>query len=943
MHTNLFFRNDLSLNATAALFFGRTVGILSGLLCLFNSTALALTLTVNNGTGSGTYTSGTIVNIAANPPATGFIFDKWTGASIGLPLITNTTLTMPPVNTVVTATYKSAIEPTWELWANGANGLPGGIFSTLAITTNHEIYYTFWTGPQAGYGRVCKANGTDPHSFSLLSPNGFIIDTTVQNNVSGLVLNARGEPIAAVGSTIGSTTSNVNWLYHYTDTAIGGGPGWVPSVQIQSGNNYFYTTRMIDSDPLSGVCWVVGESPAIWRSLDGGDTFTPMAQQTKLPSNLRGGGPPMSREFAVSIMPPSARHPQGVILTAGENNGVVCSYDQATNWTSVDPNYLNPVSPLARVHPSYDGSVPNQVLTGGGDIGGLGWRPDRRIIVQSPSAFGYGGSGVNGTGGSDAVHLYSFLLDRPDLPALVASGIPNSAFAGGQGVQSQSIRTTTSGWTFVETPYRPGGGQGGIYMSTDGIHWTNVAAGINYPINPKSSGGIASGGKSSIAVDGNDVFMGTVGLVYHYVPPGTNCLSGVVRDAADQPVTNAIVRTAYGNWAVTSTNGSYAITNIGDSLYPMTISVSAAGLAFASQTAMVNGNNSLDFNGEASVLTSIAVTSPFMTVSAGGTMSFTATAKDQFDHPLPTQPPITWTTSDETSISNGFYTTLPGQETYVAIFASSGDITGFGYANGVVVPIPFITSLSTNKGPVYGGTSVTITGGNFPVDAAVLFGGVPVYGPTITGTSITCVTPDVSRSPTYGTGGIVPVSVVNNSIGSGTLPNGFNCVVTSPQTFLATITSGSSSGQTQTSRAPGSTLSLVAAAPPTGQVFYAWSGGGAGTFGNVTSSNTTFSMPTHDVSIVATYKLVPTLPQTSAPVISPAGGLESIGQLITITSATTNADIYYTLDGTNPTTPSTTPNPHGTLYTTPFLISGPVTLKAVAAAANRPDSGVAIA
>ncbi|MDR1735070.1 MAG: InlB B-repeat-containing protein [Oscillospiraceae bacterium] len=64
------------------------------------------TLTVSGGGGSGTYTYGQSVTITANPPATGKLFDKWTGAAVANASASSTTLVIPAANTTVTATYK---------------------------------------------------------------------------------------------------------------------------------------------------------------------------------------------------------------------------------------------------------------------------------------------------------------------------------------------------------------------------------------------------------------------------------------------------------------------------------------------------------------------------------------------------------------------------------------------------------------------------------------------------------------------------------------------------------------------------------------------------------------------------------------------------------------------------------------------------------------------
>jgi hypothetical protein len=70
------------------------------------------TLTVNSGTGGGSYSSGQVVNITANAPATGKVFDKWTGNTTGIVNInlSSTTITMSSANATITATYKDVID-----------------------------------------------------------------------------------------------------------------------------------------------------------------------------------------------------------------------------------------------------------------------------------------------------------------------------------------------------------------------------------------------------------------------------------------------------------------------------------------------------------------------------------------------------------------------------------------------------------------------------------------------------------------------------------------------------------------------------------------------------------------------------------------------------------------------------------------------------------------
>lgn len=73
------------------------------------------------------------------------------------------------------------------------------------------------------------------------------------------------------------------------------------------------------------------------------------------------------------------------------------------------------------------------------------------------------------------------------------------------------------------------------------------------------------------------------------------------------------------------------------------------------------------------------------------------------------------------------------------------------------------------------------------------------------------------------------------------------------------------------------------------------------------------------------------LPSTAQPTFSPAAGLYTSPINVEISSTTDNASIYYTLDGTTPTTSST-------LYTSPISISQNTTVKAMATANGHANS-----
>ena len=86
----------------------------------------------------------------------------------------------------------------------------------------------------------------------------------------------------------------------------------------------------------------------------------------------------------------------------------------------------------------------------------------------------------------------------------------------------------------------------------------------------------------------------------------------------------------------------------------------------------------------------------------------------------------------------------------------------------------------------------------------------------------------------------------------------------------------------------------------------------------------------------ATVNLAVTAATVATPVFSPKGGIYTSAQTVTITDATTGAAIYYTTNGTTPTTAST-------LYTGPVTVSSTETLKAIAVASGYSNSAVATA
>lgn len=75
------------------------------------------------GSDGGTYAIGSTVNIWADPPSAGQVFDRWTGDTEFLlyPNAAHTTLLMPATGVSVRATYKNA--PQWAFTTETLNGV----------------------------------------------------------------------------------------------------------------------------------------------------------------------------------------------------------------------------------------------------------------------------------------------------------------------------------------------------------------------------------------------------------------------------------------------------------------------------------------------------------------------------------------------------------------------------------------------------------------------------------------------------------------------------------------------------------------------------------------------------------------------------------------------------------------------------------------------------
>ena len=123
------------------------------------------TLTVNSGTGDGDYEENTVVNIVANTPPSGQIFDVWTDDTANVDNVNaaDTNITMPATAAEVTATY--ADDPTtFQLIVDLGDGDgfydPNTVVQIVANNPPTGEIFDRWTGDTSTVANVLDPNTT---------------------------------------------------------------------------------------------------------------------------------------------------------------------------------------------------------------------------------------------------------------------------------------------------------------------------------------------------------------------------------------------------------------------------------------------------------------------------------------------------------------------------------------------------------------------------------------------------------------------------------------------------------------------------------------------------------------------------------------------------------------------------------------------------------------
>ena len=126
-------------------------------------------LTVNSGTGSGTYNAGETVEIVADPAPTGQVLEEWIGDDanwIAYATAETTTIIMPPRGTTITATYRPKVNLTVHSGSGSGLYAPGEHVKIVADPAPTDQMFDLWvasTGQVADSG-CATADVTMPAS-----------------------------------------------------------------------------------------------------------------------------------------------------------------------------------------------------------------------------------------------------------------------------------------------------------------------------------------------------------------------------------------------------------------------------------------------------------------------------------------------------------------------------------------------------------------------------------------------------------------------------------------------------------------------------------------------------------------------------------------------------------------------------------------------------------
>ena len=373
-----------------------------------------------------------------------------------------------------------------------------------------------------------------------------------------------------------------------------------------------------------------------------------------------------------------------------------------------------------------------------------------------------------------------------------------------------------------------------------------------------------------------------------------------------------------------TTDGSTPTTSSTKYTGPITVSTTQTIIAIAAET---GDTTSAVASGAYTINLATVVATP--TISpAGGTYNSaqTVTISDTTSGAT-----IYYTTDGSTpTTSSAKYTgpiTVSATETIKAIGSATGDTnSAVATATYTIIPNPVtIPVFSPVSGTYPAPVSVTIS------DAT---SGATIYYTINGSTPTTSSTKYAGPIAVNSTETLKAIAVTSGGTNSTVATAAYTIQAATPVISVVSGTYTSAQKVTISDTTTGATIyyTLDGSTPTTSSTKY------AGTI-TISSSETLKAIATatgYGNSTVASAAYTINLPPAATPTFSPVAGTYTSVQTVTIADATTGASIYYTTDGSTPTTSSTR-------YAGAITVSSTETLKAIAAAASYSNSAVASA
>jgi hypothetical protein len=218
------------------------------------------TLTVTNGTGDGSYTAGTAVDIDADTPPSGQVFDRWTGdvSYVADANASQTTVTMPEANVSLTATYKDA--PPTEYSLSVTNGTGDGSYTAgTAVDIDADTppsgqVFDRWTGDVSYVADVNASQTTVTMPETNVSLTATYKDASLPPQATAITSPQEGDILTeGVEITLTAEGSNLRWSYDANSDKLG-------EIDIGEGNTVAFTIPTNVSGPMTITIFCTGDN-----------------------------------------------------------------------------------------------------------------------------------------------------------------------------------------------------------------------------------------------------------------------------------------------------------------------------------------------------------------------------------------------------------------------------------------------------------------------------------------------------------------------------------------------------------------------------------------------------------------------------------------------------------------------------------------------------------